>query len=107
MLLPTVTSRSPVSLTPLLSERCVVNGDCYFGLRLLFTNDHDNPFMPVVIMLSFQIVFGNQGVLQGMKAGKGYIDMSTVDPETIADVNEVCIQTKSRNLKSFAVFEIL
>ena len=37
-----------------------------------------------------QLVFGNCGVLQGISQGKAYIDMSTVDIETIQDINEVC-----------------
>lgn len=36
-----------------------------------------------------QLVFGNSGVLQGIGSGKGYVDMSTVDVETMADVFEV------------------
>ena len=37
----------------------------------------------------FQLVFGPSGVLQGISQGKGYVDMSTVDVETIVDVHEV------------------
>jgi len=37
-----------------------------------------------------QLVFGNSGVLQGIGSGKSYVDMSTVDVETMADVYEVC-----------------
>jgi len=36
-----------------------------------------------------QLVFGNSGVLQGIGSGKAYVDMSTVDVETMADVFEV------------------
>jgi len=36
-----------------------------------------------------QLVFGNSGVLQGIQVGKAYVDMSTVDVETMADVFEV------------------
>jgi len=36
-----------------------------------------------------QLVFGNSGVLQGIQAGKAYVDMSTVDVETMLDVFEV------------------
>jgi len=36
-----------------------------------------------------QLVFGNSGVLQGIGSGKAYVDMSTVDVETMADVYEV------------------
>ena len=37
----------------------------------------------------FQLVFGNCGVLQGIGPGKAYVDMSTVDMETVADIHEV------------------
>ena len=40
-----------------------------------------------------QLVFGNSGVLQGIHAGKAYVDMSTVDVETMADVFEVLCET--------------
>jgi hypothetical protein len=36
-------------------------------------------------------VFGNSGVLQGIGEGKAYVDMSTVDLETITDVCEVLL----------------
>ena len=36
-----------------------------------------------------QLVFGNCGVLQGIGPGKAYVDMSTVDIETVADIHEV------------------
>jgi len=36
-----------------------------------------------------QLVFGNSGVLQGITSGKAYVDMSTVDVETMTDVYEV------------------
>jgi len=38
-----------------------------------------------------QLVFGNSGVLQGISSGKAYVDMSTVDLETISDVCEVIL----------------
>jgi len=34
-------------------------------------------------------VVGNSGVLQGITAGKGYVEMSTVDTETIKEISEV------------------
>jgi len=46
----------------------------------------------VVLMVLYdvvQLVFGNSGVLQGIQAGKAYVDMSTVDVETMLDVFEV------------------
>ena len=38
-----------------------------------------------------QLVFGTCGVLQGISKGKGYVDLSSVDVETINDVHEVCV----------------
>ena len=44
----------------------------------------------LMVLCSFvQLVFGNSGVLQGIHASKAYVDMSTVDVETMADVFEV------------------
>jgi 3-hydroxyisobutyrate dehydrogenase-like beta-hydroxyacid dehydrogenase len=34
-------------------------------------------------------VFGNYGVLQGISKGKCYVEMSTIDEETMQDVAEV------------------
>ncbi|CAH1778132.1 unnamed protein product [Owenia fusiformis] len=34
------------------------------------------------------IVFGNSGILEGICSGKGYVDMSTIDVETVTDINE-------------------
>ena len=39
--------------------------------------------------LSEQIVFGNTGVLKGITNGKCYVEMSTIDEETIQDIAEV------------------
>jgi len=36
-----------------------------------------------------QLVVGNSGVLQSMGAGKAYIEMSTVDADTIVEISEV------------------
>ena len=38
-----------------------------------------------------QVVFGNQGVLQGITRGKCYVEMSTVDEETVQDVADVSL----------------
>ena len=39
-----------------------------------------------------QLVVGNSGVLQSMGAGKGYVEMSTVDADTVLQISEVkCI----------------
>jgi 3-hydroxyisobutyrate dehydrogenase-like beta-hydroxyacid dehydrogenase len=42
-----------------------------------------------VIVFCVQVVFGNQGVLQGITKGKCYVEMSTVDEETVQDVADV------------------
>lgn len=36
-----------------------------------------------------QMVFGNCGVLQEMRSGKGYIEMTSIDAETSQDIAEV------------------
>ena len=43
----------------------------------------------MLLAFMFQLVFGNCGVLQGIGPGKAYVDMSTVDTETVADIHEV------------------
>ena len=42
-----------------------------------------------LLHLIFQLVFGNSGVLQTIGSGKGYIEMSTVDAETVTEISEV------------------
>jgi len=37
------------------------------------------------------VVFDKDGVLEQIDSGKGYIDMSTVDPETSSKISEVLI----------------
>lgn len=34
-------------------------------------------------------MIGNSGVLQGITAGKGYVEMSTVDTDTVKEISEV------------------
>jgi 3-hydroxyisobutyrate dehydrogenase-like beta-hydroxyacid dehydrogenase len=46
------------------------------------------------------LVFGNSGVLQGIGPGKGYIDMSTVDVDTITDVSEAVMARGGRFLEA-------
>ena len=36
-------------------------------------------------------MFGSQGVLRGIASGKCFVEMSTIDEETVQDVAEVCI----------------
>ena len=43
----------------------------------------------MMIIIVVQVVFGNQGVLQGISKGKCYVEMSTVDEETVQDVADV------------------
>lgn len=44
-----------------------------------------------IIACGEQVVFGNCGILQGIGHGKGFVDMSTVDVETVNDIAEVVI----------------
>lgn len=39
--------------------------------------------------ISVQLVLGPSGVLQGIRPGKCYVEMSTVDPETITELSQV------------------
>lgn len=41
------------------------------------------------LLSCLQIVFGSQGVLRGITAGKCFVEMSTIDEETVQDVAEV------------------
>ena len=38
---------------------------------------------------NLQIVFGSHGVLKGITNGKCYVEMSTIDEDTIQDIAEV------------------
>ncbi len=55
-----------------------------------FRFDEELLHLPVHVRICvyLQLVFGNCGVHQGISQGKAYIDMSTVDVETITDVHE-------------------
>lgn len=46
------------------------------------------------------VVFGNCGVIQGITNGKGYIEMSTIDEETIKDVREAIVLRGGRFLEA-------
>ncbi|XP_078496004.1 uncharacterized protein LOC100180692 isoform X2 [Ciona intestinalis] len=46
------------------------------------------------------LVLGNQGVLQGISSGKGYVELSTVDPETIKEIAEVISMRGGRFLEA-------
>ena len=45
------------------------------------------------LVLFGQIMFGNMGVLDGISKGKCYVEMSTVDEETVQDVADVSQST--------------
>lgn len=60
----------------------------------------DNNYLPglmVILVLLIepslcvliQLVLGPSGVLQGIRPGKCYVEMSTVDPETITELSQV------------------
>ncbi len=40
-------------------------------------------------LFCIQLVFGNCGVLQGISSKKSYVDMSTVDVDTVIDIHDV------------------
>uniref|UniRef100_A0A8C2X7V1 Cytokine-like nuclear factor N-PAC n=1 Tax=Cyclopterus lumpus TaxID=8103 RepID=A0A8C2X7V1_CYCLU len=46
------------------------------------------------------LVFGPSGVLQGIRPGKCYVEMSTVDPETIIELSQVITSRGGRFLES-------
>lgn len=43
----------------------------------------------VCFFVFLQLVLGPSGVLQGIRPGKCYVEMSTVDPETITELSQV------------------
>ncbi|KAE8578729.1 hypothetical protein XENTR_v10023748 [Xenopus tropicalis] len=46
------------------------------------------------------LVLGPSGVLQGIRPGKCYVDMSTVDPETVAELAQVIVSRGGRFLEA-------
>ncbi len=46
-----------------------------------------------------QVVFGEKGVLEGLSAGKGYVDMSTVDEGTSQRIAEAVAAKGGRFLE--------
>ncbi|XP_075686816.1 cytokine-like nuclear factor N-PAC isoform X2 [Rhinoderma darwinii] len=46
------------------------------------------------------LVLGPSGVLQGIRPGKCYVDMSTVDPETVAELSQVIVSRGGRFLEA-------
>lgn len=49
--------------------------------------------MNMFLIQCLQIMFGNMGVLDGISKGKCYVEMSTVDEETVQDVADVSPST--------------
>lgn len=47
-----------------------------------------------------EIVFGNCGVLQEIRAGKGFVEMTTVDAETSNDISEAILARGGRYLEA-------
>uniref|UniRef100_UPI00358E6849 cytokine-like nuclear factor N-PAC n=1 Tax=Myxine glutinosa TaxID=7769 RepID=UPI00358E6849 len=47
-----------------------------------------------------ELVLGPSGVLQGIGAGKCYVDLSTVDPETAQEISQVIISRGGRYLEA-------
>lgn len=47
-----------------------------------------------------EIVFGNCGVLQEIKAGKGYVEMTTIDSETSNDISEAVLARGGKYLEA-------
>ena len=44
-----------------------------------------------LMLLYFQVLFCKYGVLEAMRSGKGFIDFSTMDGETLNDADEVSV----------------
>lgn len=53
---------------------------------------------PFVCVRCLQLVLGPSGVLQGIRPGKCYVEMSTVDPETITELSQVCTKEQRTHL---------
>ena len=49
----------------------------------------------------FQIVFGSNGVLRGISSGKCFVEMSTIDEETVQDVAEVRMETRGHSVSLY------
>lgn len=47
-----------------------------------------------------ELCFGNQGVLEGISPGKGYIDVSTVDPQTSVEIGLAINKKEGRFLEA-------
>ncbi len=47
-----------------------------------------------------EVCFGDDGVLEGMSPGKGYVDMSTVDAETSRQIAEAVTEARGRFLEA-------
>jgi len=47
-----------------------------------------------------EVVFGNCGVLQEIKSGKGYVEMTTIDADTSNDISEAIVARGGRYLEA-------
>ena len=50
------------------------------------------------VFVALQLVLGPSGVLQGIRPGKCYVEMSTVDPETITELSQVYTNTHTNQM---------
>lgn len=48
---------------------------------------------------ALDVVFGESGILEGMSAGKGYVDMSTVDDRTSQKIAQAVTKQGGRFLE--------
>jgi glyoxylate/succinic semialdehyde reductase len=47
-----------------------------------------------------EVVLGPQGIINGISSGKGYVDMSTIDPETSKELEQAVIAAGGRYLEA-------
>lgn len=74
---------------------------CSFVFVFIFIKNSSDKLVNVslsvtCLFLTFlQLVLGPSGVLQGIRPGKCYVEMSTVDPETITELSQVRVCVKA------------
>lgn len=59
------------------------------GAAVLWSDTAPSTSQPSFADVGAQVVFGAGGVLEGIEAGKAYVDMSTVDAQTSTKIAEV------------------
>ena len=59
------------------------------------------------MFVALQLVLGPSGVLQGIRPGKCYVEMSTVDPETITELSQVHVTHTHTHTQHIKVATIL